>query len=174
MRYSGWFLTLGFLTVGLGFGHAGCYTSGTPGGLAVGGSDAGVTSNSNQGGSSQDGDSGADASDSGPDASDVGKPCVDSRDCSHEQAHEQVCDLASHQCVGCISDADCVLTSERCAQHSCLSIVRCISDKQCTPSDQICDTTRTYCVHCIDYKNCLAGKSCVEGLCIDTLTSDAG
>jgi hypothetical protein len=177
MRYSGWFLTTAILTVGLGFGHAGCYTSGIPGGLAVGGSssqtNAGGTSNSNQGGSSQDRDSSVDASDAGADASDAPAGCVDSRNCSTDQ----VCDPTSHQCVGCMSDADCAPASERCAQHNCISIVRCTTDKQCTPNNQICDTTKTYCVYCIDYKNCVAGKACIEGLCSDApvqMVDDAG
>lgn len=155
MRYSGWFLTLGFLTVGLGFGHAGCYTSGTPGGLAVGGSNAGGTSNSNQGGSSQDGDSGADASD-------ASGGCVNSRSCSLDE----VCDQISHRCVGCVGDNDCAPSVQRCANHSCLDIVKCTTDKQCTPLGQLCDPVNLYCVGCMAIKDCDAGMNCTEGLCI--------
>ena len=159
MRKSGWILATSILFVGFGFGHAGCYTCGLPGGMGAGGQssqpDAGGSSNLGEDDSGTDGDSG-DA------ASNVAKDCVDSRDCSDGG----VCDPISSQCVGCIGDVDCNPSTQRCANHECLDIVKCNTDKLCTPIDQICDTVKGYCVDCLGVANCVKDETCVDGLCI--------
>ena len=158
MRRHNLLLATAILTVGLGFGHAGCYSSGTPGGLGAGGS----TSQDNTGGTS--GTRGADSGgveDSGNDASNTIETCVDSRDCPDSG----LCDTTLHRCVECVSDLDCTTSVQRCANNQCVDKTTCVSDKICLPK-QICDTTKGYCVDCLDQRNCPDTKTCVDELCI--------
>ena len=151
MRKSRWFLPAAIVTLAFGLGHSGCYSSGTPGGFGAGGAPA--TSPIDAGGSASGNDD-AGSEDSGADATTVPEGCGDSRDC----AVGEVCDPTSHRCVGCITQADCTATTQRCANYQCVDIVGCATDKVCTPIGQICDTTNGYCVDCLDQSNCPAGQ----------------
>jgi len=42
----------------------------------------------------------------------------------------------------------------------------CMSDKQCAPSGQLCDTARHLCVECIDNSSCMSPATCEQSHCV--------
>ena len=58
--------------------------------------------------------------------------CKNSLDCPNNQ----VCDIATHQCVACLTDADCG-SGQQCVAQICRGA--CVSDKDCTPLGELCD-----------------------------------
>jgi hypothetical protein len=171
MRKLGWLWTTAILTLGFGFGHAGCYTSGIPGGLGAGGASVtaggaygagGTDSDASTGGSQGDGGSSSVAG-SGTVAPGASIDCENSLQCS---SLSEVCDPTSRKCVDCIDNNDCTAVTQRCANHVCLNIVTCTSDRTCYPNNELCDKTKLYCVQCLDNSECSASESCNDGACI--------
>jgi hypothetical protein len=181
MQKSGWFVTLSAIAVAIGFGHAGCYTSGVPGGSALGGASA-------TGGSSSQ--AGSDAGPEGSGGEDAAPPTCDILACkranqvcdpqSHEcvdcaQDHDcvepgkAVCDTAHHTCVACLSTKGCDPATQRCVQYECMTSQLCESDKQC-PGLQICyatDGSAGYCIECGSSLHCsdVAPSVCANDQC---------
>jgi Cys-rich repeat protein len=78
----------------------------------------------------------------GPDARAAEMRCEHDADCGHASSH---CDVVSHRCVACSTDADCAATgAPRCdvALHRC---VECGADLDCA-SGQSCEAITRRCV----------------------------
>jgi hypothetical protein len=175
MNKSVWIIASVSIIVGLGFGDAGCHTSGIPGGTGAGGVSGagGVTGTgghaSSGADSGQDNDAGADAEDAGQ----IGSPCDNDLDCSDSQ----ICD--NMVCVDCLSDNDCLSTGKGkvCSNKTCLNCVAdrgcdtakrcfrnsCIDSLACSSSDRTACVRATprmmcglkgYCVQCMSDSDC--------------------
>ena len=179
MRKSEWLLATSILLVGFGFGHAGCYTSGLPGGHGAGGasySDAGVG-----GGSDASAATGGSAT------------CKSKADCASRKDSNHVCTQDWGVCVACIVDKDCLLPADAgvpgaggnggapassdlyCYKNSCIPILTCQNNADC-PSDHdsgIC--TSNHCFQCATDQDCkyIGGSSttCSGHLCRTPCTS---
>jgi hypothetical protein len=160
MRKSEWLLATSILLVGLGFGHAGCYTSGLPGGHGAGGASA----------STSGGSGGSDASSESADGSTT---CESNADCASHRSNP-VCNPNGGQCVQCIVDSDCPADAgvdPYCLLNTCTFHVACQLPGQCPSpnSDQICDTSSKHCVACITNADCsTVGTACFANLCRTT------
>ena len=195
MKKSRWIIASVAIAGMMGFGHAGCYTSGIPGGTGFGGamSMGGGPSSSSLGGSAAGGDDGGTAEDAGPDAAVA--ECANSFDCQEGQvcANRQCvdcgqdadcivdpskthCDMTSNTCVECLPTAGCD-TDQRCVSNQCIVKISCSSDVACTSLQpkQICGPG--YCVECTtavpckDFNPVKCGDgscTCPDGLCLDS------
>jgi hypothetical protein len=164
MRRPSWIAATAIIVLGLGFGHAGCYTSGTPGGTGAGGTSSSGASIGGAGGGaagSSPTDSGTSLDSGDAQITDDAGTCVDSRGCA-----VGVCDPKTKRCVDCVTNADCLDTQHRCANHECVTIVPCNTDQICKPFGLICDSSRAYCVDCLIQENCASGEACIDGLCV--------
>jgi hypothetical protein len=158
MRKSEWLLASSILLVGFGFGHAGCYTSGLPGGNGAAGA-----SNASGGGGGL-----AARTDAGADAS---AKCGSNADCvSHGANH--VCDTNSGECVACTIDQDCPADAgvdPYCHLNTCKAYVACQYPGKCPGSSDLCDIPSKHCVECISNVDCpTVGTACFANLCRTT------
>ncbi len=166
MKNTDWIIASFVVVMALGFGHAGCHTSGIPGGTGAGG-DNGLGGAAATGGVS-DNEAGVEQ-----DAASASSPCTDDYDCA---ADKQVC--VGGACVDCLSDTDCVSTgkgnvcenevcqtcvaargcgtNQRCFRNECIPTVACSSDRTAcireTPP-MTCGTAG-YCMECVDDDGC--------------------
>ncbi len=88
MRGSSWIVAIAIVAVGFGFGHFGCYTSGTPGGLGAGGAP----------------DAAAPGIASGGDASTTGgaATCQSNAQCVGRNDKKNVCSGDGGSCIECL------------------------------------------------------------------------
>ena len=145
MRKSAWLPTSAIVVFGFGLGHAGCYTSGIPGGSGAGGipsqGDASVQGGAGGTGTDAGGSSNVDAGGSGTGGTTT---CQTNADCGPIDGMH-VCLPASGTCVACIEDTDCnpaaddagsssqsaSSASQYCFRNACLSFVPCQRTTQC-------------------------------------------
>ncbi len=173
MDKSHWLPVTAILALGAGFGHAGCYTSGTPGGLGAGGSQpsGGTTSQ----------DASAGASNDAADSSGNSLTCQENLDCADSNNGNLVCRTDLGQCVQCNVDADCQPSSNSnvldanlasdmyCYQNACISLLKCQRNSDCKglADTQICDLG--HCVQCAIDADCAAiggvGPNCAGHVC---------
>ena len=188
MQKSRWIIASSSIALAMGFGHAGCYTSGIPGGPAAGGaptmSTGGQTSH-DAGNDSETG--GVDAGSGGTSAGDsfIGSKCINALQCGDiDVCNEQtstcvecnatvdckkrggVCDTSTNKCVGCLQDSDCG-QDNRCAASRCIAAASCGSANDCKPFFQVCDAFNGYCVECTRSDDCIvsAVDKCADGPC---------
>jgi hypothetical protein len=197
MNKSGW-IVVSAAVVGFGFGHAGCHTSGIPGGTGAGGTNTGNISAS--------GGRGTSVADAGREAGE----CQEHADCDDEQlcsmesgtgtcvecladgdcvftGKGKVCVADTHSCAACNKDSDCG-SSERCALHQCIRTTSCASSALACKNagaERFCHDS-TYCVECEDRGDCQdplcqGGKcACSDMVCtidakrVHQLSADAG
>lgn len=159
MRKSNWLLASSILLVGFGFGHAGCYTSGLPGGHGAGGASA----------STSGGSGGSDASSESADGSTT---CESNDDCAGRKDSNHACNPNGGQCVQCVVDNDCPADAgvdQYCHLNSCRSHTACQLPGVCPGGVQVCDTSSKHCVDCITDADCsTAGTACFGNLCRTT------
>lgn len=87
-------------------------------------------------------------------------PCAGSVDC----AASQVCDKASHTCVGCIENGDCGV-GKRCIEKQCFTSLACQSDVQCKSVGGVCDLAAGVCVPCLKDGDCGEAQLCKGQSC---------
>jgi len=184
MQKSRWIIASVAIVGMMGFGHAGCYTSGIPGGAGFGGTTNAGGSSSSLGGSAAGGGDGgiADAD------TDAEVPqCANSSECPGGQ----LCDTSSSHCVDCTQDIDCTDPSKPLcdtSRHTCVrpcknsfdcqkgqlcdtsskQCVDCTQDSDCIsdPNKSYCDTSRRTCVACLPTVGCTTNQRCVSSECI--------
>src|SRR5262249_30987437 len=78
----------------------------------------------------------------------------------------RVCETMTHQCVECVTTADCG-TGRLCIGQRCT--VQCQSDVQCASAGAICNVALGICVQCLDAARCGQGKTCSGGRCVDAV-----
>jgi hypothetical protein len=176
MRGSSWIVAIAIVAVAFGFGHIGCYTSGTPGGLGAGGApDAATPGNS----------SGGDASTTGTGGT---ATCQSNEQCVGRNDNKKVCSRDGGPCVECVVDIDCVLpldpdasadsgadTTDRYCLHSvCEPFASCETALDCPLGQDagVCDSTSKHCVRCLSSSDCATGTTCFGRMCRLPCTSD--
>ena len=152
MRKSHWLTASALLVLGMGVGHAGCYTSGTPGGLGAGGSQ------SEGGAANTDGSNEDDAGDAGDAGLSNIEKCETSADCAENDNGKVFCELTAKQCVQCIVSTDCLTpiadggsqpdSNQYCYKNACAKYTAC--------------KTALDCVHFADAGNCDSNLHCVQ------------
>ncbi len=153
MRKADWLLATAILAVGFGFGHAGCYTSGTPGGLGAGGA------------STSDASTSAGGLDASTNALGGSSSCRGNSDCA---SPNHVCTQDGGQCVECVVNQDCVAdagaggaggsgasSNSYCFQNTCNTYKTCGNSLQCTgfADAGVCDSN-SHCVQCVNDPDC--------------------
>jgi hypothetical protein len=91
----------------------------------------------------------------------------------------EICDPATGQCVGCLSDSDC---ASNVGATKCLSdidagnyCVGCFTPADCPASMPGCSSGGYYCGYCAVSTDCPASAPlCDQGICVVSCTSDAG
>ena len=77
--------------------------------------------------------------------------CSSDAECSGLKPH---CDLATHTCVGCESDADCTdPTKPACQPNGSCNMCSATNDVLCTGGSPVCDTSEGLCVLCTQGAN---------------------
>ena len=179
MQKSRWIIASSVVALAMGFGHAGCYTSGIPGGPAAGGAPSttsgGQTSDDAGSGGTNAGSGGSDAGEGGT-GSEV--TCLNSKNCGPNtvcyvtsgatigtcvecianadcgSVSNRICNAHTNTCVACLQSNDCG-TGQRCVQNGCIAALPCASDKTCYSSSQVCDFANGWCVECRNSNECL-------------------
>jgi len=195
MRKPSWRVATSVIVLAFGIGHAGCYTSGTPGGSGAGGSPpagGGTSAGTANGGNTNGGDAGN--GDSGAGA------CASNSDCTGCAA---VCVVDAGQCVECLVDSDCKVgtscaggggggtggagggtatggataaaADRYCLQNKCNDFVMCSERGVCSDKTSTCDVTAHHCVQCLSTADCtalnLTGTICAGNKCRPTCQS---
>lgn len=87
--------------------------------------------------------------------------CQNDRDCNRESLSR--CDIETHNCVRCLSEADC--DDDRiCSAAWRRCVEPCDDTGDCTDRDRpFCDREQSACVECLDDGDCR--EDCVRGAC---------
>ncbi len=175
MRTSTSLAALAIVIIGFGFGHAGCYTSGIPGGSGAGGASAAAGTG---GRDSTNPDSDAGDSEDASTAADSGATSnCDTVECDVDPG-KPLCLPSTGACVECLIDANCetpttgdaaVVSSSgthHCVNNTCRTYTACDYPGKCTGGAGLCDQALERCVQCIETVDCSTpGTTCAGNLC---------
>jgi len=79
-----------------------------------------------------------------------------------------VCNETTGECVGCLSDDDC-LPNNHCVDGNCQAPTPCQSSKDCA-DDEVCDKELLICVECVEDADCPEGFRCnADNVCEEIL-----
>jgi len=114
----------------------------------------------------------ADAGDGSMNEPSGGPECAQSSDCDSYRSH---CDVATQQCVQCMSTAHCD-SSEVCDLVVQRCTLPCVTSDDCSRQDEPrCDTARGLCVECRDDSHCdsRSARFCrlESGRCVECLSN---
>jgi len=163
-------VTTAMMAWGFGLGHAGCYTSGIPGGSGAGGATLGV------GGAGTSAGAESDASDQGGAGDAATAICIDNADCDARTDKKYVCLQSSGSCVECTEDGDCTEPTDSgtpasqaqryCLHNSCKAFTSCDYPGKCAAGDAgLCNQTLQRCVECLSNLDCTSGTTCSGTIC---------
>lgn len=138
--------------------------AGSPAGDVAGGGDVTV------GGDAGDAAAGADSTVDDPMFLDLPEgSCLYDKMC----ANNRRCDPATHQCVGCLEDGDCLAKGATCVDQFCVGATACTGDAPCKSLDGVCSTVDKFCVACVKAADCGPGFSCVGSRCVGSSASQS-
>jgi hypothetical protein len=185
MRKSAWLPTSAIVVLGFGLGHAGCYTSGIPGGRGAGGipSQGDASAQAGTGGTGTDaGGEGGDSGTQVDSGATTRAPCEENSECDGVPG-KPVCVSSTGVCVQCIADSDCdsaqssdadaggtggssSSSKQHCVNTVCRTYTACDFAGKCTGGAGLCDPNLKRCVQCIDTVDCSTpGTTCAGTSC---------